>query len=298
MQKWKAHASLFVANLIYAGNYSIAKEVMPEYITPFGFIVLRVIGALLLFFTVEKILGSEKIQRADFPRLIACGVFGVAINQLMFFKGLSLSAPINAALIMITTPIIVLILSSFILKERLTLSKFFGIALGASGALLIILGTAGDGGQISASLGDIFIMINAISYALYLVLVKPLMVRYHPLTIMKWTFFFGLFIVVPSGIGELPSVEWSAFSNYIWACIFYVVVCTTFFAYLFNTIALNSVSPTVVSAYVYLQPILASLIALLWGKDDLSVEKLLAAALIFSGVYLVSFYPSKPVTKP
>jgi len=285
---WLAHLALFGANLIYGLNYTLAKEVMPEYILPYGFIFCRVTGALGLFWLLSALFYKERIEKKDIPRLMICGLFGVSINQLLFFKGLNLSVPINASIIMTTNPILVLILATIIAKEKLTWIKSLGVGLGISGALMII--TFQQGFQLGTStwLGDVLIFINATSYGLYLVIVKPLMKKYKPITIIKWVFLFGYIIVFPMGWNEFTQIQWSEMPTIvIWETV-YVVVATTFFAYLFNIYALKVLSPTVASSYIYLQPVLAGLFAVWMGRDHITLLKVLAAVLIFAGVYLVS----------
>jgi drug/metabolite transporter (DMT)-like permease len=285
-QLW-AHLALLGANLIYGANYTIAKEVTPAYIMPYGLVVLRCIGAVPLFWLVGMRF-KEDIKRSDLPRLLLCAVFGIAVNQLLFLKGLSLTLPINAAVIMTSTPILVLLAASVLIKERITLYKASGIALGLGGALLILLA----GKEISFSsdtfVGDLLILVNASSYGIYLVIVKPLLARYHPITVMKWVFLFGFIMVIPFGQAELREVDWSVMPPGIIVAAAYVVFGLSFFAYLFNSLALRQVSPSVVSTYIYLQPVLASMFAILAGKDALTAIKVGSAMLIFLGVYLVS----------
>ena len=295
---YKAHLALIIINLIYGANYIIAKEITPEYILPFGFILIRVSNALWLFwlfhYWFSKMSGSSnvllkrKIERKDFFRLLFCALFGVAINQLLFFKGLSMTSPINASLIMITTPIVVLVIAFFILGEKITRFKLAGIILGGLGATLIILLGHQKPDSPASLMGDIFIFINAASYALYLILVKPLMQKYHPFTLIKWIFLFGLIYVFPFGWQEFKQIEWHTFTFSVWLGVLYVVLATTFIAYLFNIYALQKVDASVVSTYIYTQPVIATSIAVLLGKDQLSSIKLIAAAFIFVGVYLVS----------
>jgi len=284
----KAHLSLFVANLIYGANYTIAKEVMPDYIMPFGFILLRVIGATLLFWILHLFYKKETILNKDYGKLAICGLFGVAINQLLFFKGLDMSTPINAAIIMTANPVMVLIFAAIIIREAITFKKSMGILLGLSGAALVILQNAAFSISSETQLGDLLVFINATSYALYLVLVKPLMTKYHPITIIKWVFLFGLIFVFPFGYSELYQVNWTSMPTIIIACVLFVVIGTTFFAYLFNIVALKELSPSIVSYYIYLQPILATVFALVLGKDEIDLVKIIGSVLIFSGVFLVS----------
>jgi drug/metabolite transporter (DMT)-like permease len=288
MQTYKVHASLLLVGLIYGANYSIAKEVMPTYIQPFGFTLLRVGAATLLFWLYHFWKGPEKVDlKKNLPRLLLCAAMGVATNQLFFLKGLNLTSPINAALIMTITPVLVLIASALLLKEHITFKKSLGIGLGLTGAVLLVLQrnpNAEDGGI----LGDILILLNAASYGVYLVVVKPLMRSYRAATIIKWIFLFGFFMVLPFGWPEFSQTNWSVIPWPIWLAILYVVVFTTFVAYLLNVWTLRYVNSSVVGIYIYLQPVFATLVAMLLGQDQPTADKLLYSLLIFSGVYLVS----------
>ena len=283
-----AHLALLGANLIYAINYSFAKDVMPNFIMPSGFILLRVIGALLLFALSYFLFVREKVERKDIFRLAICGVFGVAINQLLFFEGLNLTTPINAAIVMTTNPILVIFLSFLIIKEPITFNKSAGILLGLVGASMLILKGGGIDFSSNHQTGNLFVFINASSYALYLVIVKPMMEKYNPITVMFYVFGFGLLYVIPFGFSNLADVKWAIIPSNIYWEIAFVVVCTTFIAYLLNSSALKQLSPSTVSIYIYLQPILATLFAIFWGSDSLDRQKIIAAILIFLGVYLVS----------
>lgn len=293
--KIKAHFALLAVALIYGLNYSIAKDVMPAYVQPRAFILLRVSGAVLLFFALGAGMQREKIARSDWWRIIAAGFFGVAANQMLFFEGLNITTPISAAVIMTTNPIMVLILAAIILKAPLTWPRVFGILLGLSGALYLI--AQGKGWQHifqpGESLGNSLVMLNALSYASYLVVVKPLMARYKPFTVIKWVFLAGLFFVIPFAAQQIPAIAWSRMPSLIYWEIAFVIIGTTFFAYLLNIYALKTVSSTTVSFYIYLQPLVATASALLLGSDSPQPHMLVAAALIFAGVYLVSFYQRK-----
>lgn len=289
----RAHIGLFLANLIYGYNYIVAKEVMPRFVKPFAFIIMRVIGAFLLFLIVQQIWFREKIDRRDYGRIILCALFGVAVNQLFFFKGLSLTTPIHSAIIMTTNPIQVMLIASILIKEMITWKKIAGIFLGATGAITLIV----FGKTISLSpdtpWGDFYIFINAMSYGVFIVLVKPLMQKYHPITVITWCFFVGIFMVLPFGIEQFSEINWSTMSQPILWGIAYVVIFATFLAYLLNTTALQTLSASVVSIYVYLQPILAVIIAIIYGKDSLSWLHIVCTLCIFTGVYLVSRSPEQ-----
>ncbi|MCY7409988.1 MAG: DMT family transporter [Chitinophagales bacterium] len=286
--RFRTHLFLFLANLIYALSFTISKDVVPFYIEPFGAIVIRVTVAGFMFFLFSRIFIREKVERKDFGLLILCGIFGIAINQLFFFKGLSITTPINAALIMTTTPILVLVLSGFFHDEKITWLKIVGVMCGAAGAVLVVLSgnkiTRGSG----QTMGDIYILINAASYAIYLVIVKPLFKKYHPITIVSWVFIFGWLLVLPVGWKEFSIIQWNTFPTHIWWELAFIVIFTTFFAYLLSNIALKSATPSLVGIYIYLQPALATMIALLLNRDQYPMIKIIATVLIFVGVYLVS----------
>ena len=284
-----AHLALFSVALIYGANYSIAKLVMDDqYIQPLGFILIRVTFGLIIFWIFHSIFIKEKVERKDFFRLAACGAFGVAINQLMFFSGLALTKPIHASLIMTTTPMLVLVISSILIKERITWLKVVGLILGAIGAILLISGGTQFHLGSDQVRGDIMIFINASSYGIYLVLVKRLMMKYNPLTVVKWVFTFGWFFVLPFGLGQLAEVNWSIFETSTWLSVLYVLIFTTVLAYFLNATALKTVRPSVAGSYIYLQPLLALSVALLLGKDHLTWQKMAFGLMILLGVFLIS----------
>ena len=296
----QAHIVLFIVGTFYAINYIVAKDIMPTYIGASGFIFYRVLGATLLFWLVHFFISKERIDRKDIPRLALCALFGVAMNQLFFFNGLSLTTPINASVIMTSNPILVLLASAVILKERITISKSIGVGLGIVGALLLILLPIIMGRDTLAwsqgdSTGDLMIFINAMSYGLYLILVKPLMKKYEAMTVIKWVFTLGLIYVIPFGFEQAMEVDWMSMPQDIFWGVVYVVICVTFLVYFLNVFAMKTVSPSVVSAYIYLQPVLAGALSISLGKEKLHWIQLLAAVFIFSGVYLVSIR-KKPST--
>lgn len=284
----KAHIALFLVNLIYGGNYSIAKIALPAYIKPYGFILIRVFFACLLYWLLKAFLVQEKVSWKDKAYLFLCGMFGVATNQLFFFKGLSITSEINASLLMITTPILVMLISVFMKRESMNLIKFIGLLLGVAGALLLIAGRFNGSFQLNQlNKGDLFIVFNAISYSFYLVLVKKMMEKYNPLTVISHVFLFGLIPVAFIGFKQFSEVEWSSFTPAVWLSVIYVVIATTFLAYLLNVYALKRVNPSLVGIYIYLQPLFAAFISILLGKP-LSMIHFIAALLIFSGVFFVS----------
>ena len=291
-RKLIAHILLFLVNLFYGANFIVSKLVMPAFILPQAFILIRVTITTVMFFMVGFFWGNEKVALKDYPLLIACSLVGVVINQEMFFAGLNITTPINGALIMIMTPILVMVISFITGHEKLSWQKVTGMLLGTAGAFIIISGK-GLNFSSKTALGDFYILLNASSYAVYLVIVRPLMKRYHPMTIIKWVFLFGVPWVMLMGAKQFGTIRWESFGTSTWLAVAFVVFCTTFCAYLFNVIALREVHSSIVGAYIYLQPILATLISVAVGKDAITVEKVVSAVLIFSGVYMVSFAGKK-----
>jgi len=283
----KVHLSLFLVSLIYAATFSIAKEVMPYYIKPMGLITIRVWGAVSLLWVTHFLFVKESIYgKKDFLMLLKCAVFGVAANMLLFFKGLAITTPINAAILMVTTPLFVAFFSFFLLNEKVTKLKVIGLCFGVFGAILLLLGPSLSFNS-STLWGDVMVMTNAIIYAYYLIIAKPLLHKYSPLTVIKWTFFFGGLLVIPFGFTELKEVKWQAIPNSIWSAIIFLIIGATYITYVLNAWALRNANATLVGAYIYLQPVLATIIAVSIGKDSLTLPKVLFSLLIFIGVYLV-----------
>ncbi|MFM2018468.1 MAG: hypothetical protein RL007_2124 [Bacteroidota bacterium] len=282
-----AHLSLICSMIIYAAGFSIIKEVTPEHVSPAGFVALRVIGATPLLWLAGLFI-KEKVAKKDLRRLALLSLFGVSINQSLFVRGMALTSPISGAIIMITSPLLVLIIGNLILKEKITWQRITGILIGLGGAALLILsGTISSEKQDNA-LGDIFIFINAVSWGTFLVLVKPLMQKYHTITVLKWVFLFGMIILIPLGWTGMMDVAWPELTGRTWFGIIFVVVAVTYIAYLMNIYGLKILSPTVVSAYIYLQPLLAAGIAVSLGKDEITWQKSISAILILGGVMLAS----------
>ncbi|MFT5248627.1 MAG: drug/metabolite transporter (DMT)-like permease [bacterium] len=280
------------ASVIYGVNHTIAKNLMPDIIQPYGFIFLRISGATLLFWLLSLFFPFEKVDRKDWLRFLACGLFGMTINMLMFFKGLSLSTPINSSVVITLVPVILLILSVIFLKEKITWRKYVGIGLGLLGALfLIFFGMKIQNNAPNIPLGNVLFLVNATSYSIYLIIVKPLVKKYNSITLMKWLFLIAFIINFPIGINEFIAVEWSQLPVDIISKLAFVVIGTTFFTYLFNIYALKQLKPSTIGALIYLQPVIAVLFAIIVGSDSLTPIRVGAAALIFIGVFLSTRKP-------
>ncbi len=278
------------ATIIYGLNHTIAKNVMPTYITPFGFILLRVLGAAILFWLVSFFIKPEKIEKKDWPRLIACSFLGMVINMLAFFKGLELSTPVNSSVIITISPIIVFIFSAILLKEKIQFSKTIGIISGFIGAVILVLYTSKTGiNAPNIPLGNVLFIVNSFAYGLYLVMVKPLIEKYNIITLLKWLFLLAVFLNLPVTFNEFVSVKWAdlPIKDAVLPMLF-VVLGTTFCTYLFNAYALRTLSPSTVSSFIYLQPIVGIVYAVSTKSDTLSLVSVTGMVLIFIGIYLVT----------
>ena len=288
-QRTLALIATSIATLIYGVTFTIAKEVMPLYIKPYGFILLRVGGAAMVFWLLGLFIKAKSIEKSDYKKIIIAAFFGVGLNMLTFFKGLSYTTPISASVIMVTSPILVLIFASLLLKEKLILRKIIGVVIGLIGAvILIVYGTSPNGDAQNMMLGNLLVFINAASYAMYLVQVKKLIAKYNPIMFVKWLYLFGFLFVLPFGFVELLEVNWSLMPTSIYFKVGFVVLFTTCITYLFNLFALSKLKPTTVSVFIYLQPVIASIYALFVGSDSLNTVKVAATLLIFLGVFLVT----------
>ncbi|RTE54572.1 DMT family transporter [Arenibacter aquaticus] len=277
------------ATTIYGINHTIAKGVMPNYVRPFGFIFLRLFGATLLFWAISFFGPKEKLEKRDWSRIFVCAIFGMGINMLSFFKGLELSTPINSAVLITITPILVVILSALFIKEKVSLQRGIGVFLGLIGALgLVLFGAEVRQDATNIPFGNLLFIVNATSYGLYLILVKKLLEKYHPFTLMKWLFGIGLILTLPVTYSDFMKIEWQQMPMEALGAVAFVVIGTTFLTYLFNVFALTQLKASTVGVFMYLQPLIGIVFAILSGKDHLNFIKFTAIVLVLMGVYLVS----------
>ena len=290
--KWHGHIAIFAANILFGINIPIAKTLMPEWIDPVGLTFLRMSFGALAFWVVSLFTLNEKVSKKDLLILFFCAILGTTVNQLTFIEGLGMTSPIDAGLIVTMNPVMVMLISALVLKEPITSKKAGGVLIGACGALLIIWQSytinQGHGGSL---MGNLLCFISVVSYATYLVISKPIAQRYSPVTLMKWMFLFSTLITLPFAIESIwntPAFHKEVFDGQELGAIFFVLFGATFVPYLLIPLALKRIRPTTVSMYNYIQPIVASFIAVFIGQDSFSVTKLVSAALVFSGVYLVT----------
>lgn len=290
-ERTKAHIAVIAANLFYGINFSVMKYVTDKLMQPIALNLIRVFGATVLFWLMliwEK--KEQKIDKKFYARFVLCAITGVLINQILFVKGVSLTTTIRASLLMLVCPIAVVCIAAVILKEKITIFKIVGLTLGITGAALLVSLKENTGKASNILLGDVFIIINAISYAFYLVWVKPLMQHYNAVKVIRWVFTIAFFMMLPMGIQQVAAIDWTIFTFLDWVAVLFIIVAVTFCTFLFNIYGVKILGSTITGAYIYAQPLFAAFIAIVWAKDkDNLLIKIIAAMLIFVGVYLVSF---------
>jgi drug/metabolite transporter (DMT)-like permease len=283
----KAHIAVLLTNFFFATNLSLVKHISPSLIGPYGVNLFRVGIALLLFWLLWAFSKQEAgIEKKDVPRFIGCALTGVVINQMLFVKGLTITSTLHAALLMLTTPLLIGVLALWWLKEKFTMQKAVGLLFGIGGALLLILSR--DARGIASVQGDLLILINAISYAIYFIMVKPLTSRYSPLHVIRWVFTFGFIMIVPFSWQDAVEANWQSAAVSQWLALGSVVLCGTFLTYSFNSYSLKHLGAATTGSYIYTQPLFAALIAALFLQEGFSIEKVIAGVLIFGGVFLGS----------
>jgi drug/metabolite transporter (DMT)-like permease len=284
-----------VATTIYGLNHTIAKMVMPIYIGSLGLVLLRVLGATIIFWTIGLFFKSKPIEKKDRFTIIKCGLFGMSINIAAFIAGLDYSTPVNSSILIIISPIFVVILSFFIFRNKINFLKILGIIMGFIGALILIL-NADSNSSVGRNipLGNFLFIVNSISYAYYLIIVKPMAQKYDLITLFKWLFLIGLIFNFPLGINQFTDVNWSNLpvKEAILPMAF-VVICTTVMTYFLNGYALSKITSTEVAVFMYLQPIIGILFAIFTKSDTISLTIIIASILIFIGVYLTSVMKQK-----
>lgn len=295
-EKSKGHIAMLCSSIIFALNVPITKSLIPYWISPLGVTSLRLSFAAIMFWIASLFVQSEKIERKDFKTFFWGSFFGMGFNQVLFILGLSLTSPIDATIIATLSPMMVMLISAAVLKEPITVKKALGVIIGASGAILIVLAEAAKQDTIHESswLGNILILCSATSYATYLVVTRPISQKYKPVTLLKWMFLFSMIMVLPFTYSELANAKiLQTFDlNISWRLV-YMLLMGTFVAYFLIPVALKRLRPTTVGSYNYLQPLVASLAAIVVGQDVLTWEKPAAAVLVFSGVYLVTTSKSR-----
>jgi drug/metabolite transporter (DMT)-like permease len=285
-----AHAALIGTNIFFAINFTAVKQLfIGGFILPFGLNLVRVgVTTVLLWFLYLLAPQKANINREDYWRFVLCALTGITINQLLFIKGLSLTYSIHASLLMLCTPILITLLAGVLLKEKITSNKIIGLLFGVVGATTLIANRTNTGVASNVVLGDVLVILNAISYTFYFILVKPLMKSYNPVMILRTIFTIGFITMLPFCYTEFIETNWQSFTVNAWLLLTVVALGGTFFAYLFNIYGIKILGASISGAYIYAQPLLAAGIAMVFLNESINATKIVAAVLIFLGVYFVN----------
>ncbi len=291
---WKGHASMFGANIMWGLMSPVSKFIMlGGAVTPFVVTELRIGGAMLLFWLTSFFQKPEHVNHKDMASLFVASLLAIVFNQGCFIFGVSLSSPGNASIITTSMPLWAMVLAAIILKEPITGKKVLGIAAGASGALLLILGSgprvqaaSATGGP--AVWGDLLVLLAQLSYAFYIVFYKDFVSKYSLVTIMKWMFTYAFICTLPFSAGDLWRTDWNGLHVLEVAGLSFIVVGATYISYMLVVIGQKALRPTVAGMYNYIQPVVAGVVAICWGMDSFNLTKVIAVVLIFGGVYLVT----------
>ena len=293
---WKGHAAMFGANAMWGLMSPISKFIMlGGAVTPLVVTDLRIGGAMVLFWLTSFFQKPEHVSHKDLASLFVAALLGIVFNQGCFIFGVSLSSPGDASIITTSMPLWAMVLAALILKEPITGKKVLGIAAGASGALLLILGNGQNGQGTSATTaggtmiwGDLLVLLAQFCYALYIVLYKDFVNKYSLVTIMKWMFTYSFICILPFSANSLMRTDWSSLHLPELGGLSFIVVGATFISYMLIVVGQKNLRPTVAGMYNYIQPLVACIVAVCWGMDSFNFIKGMAVIFIFGGVYLVT----------
>ena len=298
LMKLKGHGSMLGANVMWGLMSPVAKFVMVGgAVTPLVVTDLRITGAMVLFWIASFFQKPERVAPKDLLKLLGASLLAIVFNQGCFIFGVGLTSPVDASIITTSMPLLAMVLAAIYLKEPITGKKVLGIAVGAAGALLLILGSH----QVSEAKaagnhyiwGDLLVLLAQFSYALYFVLFKNFVNKYSLITIMKWMFTYAFICALPFSYNDLLHTEWKSLQGTEIGALVFIVVGSTFISYVLIVIGQKNLRPTVAGMYNYVQPLVASIVAVCWGMDTFNFVKIISVALIFGGVYLVTGSRSK-----
>ena len=294
------HLAAFTAYLIFGLNIVICKDLTTSnIISPIALFCLRSIGAGTLFWIISLFLPAEKVDKMDFPKIFMASLLGFFLTQMTFLLAISQITPMDCSIINSITPINTMIIAAIVLKEPITLKKAGGVLLSFCGIIYLIMSSMHSNSTVvhTSTVGAILIILNSLCFSLYLGIFKPVIARYSVVTFMKWIFLFSTLMALPFAANEIICVEYSALpTNFVWELAF-LIICATFVAYFLIPVGQKYIRPTLVSMYSYIQPIVAIIISIYIGMDNLSATKVIAAITVFAGVMLVNYSKSAKTGK-
>ena len=285
------HLAAAGAYLIFGINVVMCRDIASaDALPPVVLFMLRAGGATLLFWLLSLFIPREKVPPGDLLRIAGAGILGVFLPQLTFLHGIALTTPVDLTIVNTTTPILTMFVAAIFLREPITWKKVLGVAVSFGGILWLILQSVvlGGGASETKPLGLVYCFANSTVFALYLGICRPVISRYSVVTSMKWMFLISLLLSLPFVLPQLPATRWGALCARQWWEVAFVILFSTFVAYFLVPYGQQRIRPTLVSMYGYLQPIVAISIAIATGMDRLTATKVLAALLVFAGVYIVN----------
>ena len=288
----QGHIFALTANILWGLMAPIGKSALMEF-SALSVTTFRMVGAAACFWLLSAFCKHEHVDHRDMLKIFFASLFALVFNQGVYIFGLSMTSPIDASIVTTTLPIVTMIIAAIYLKEPITNLKVLGIFVGAMGALTLILSSQATSNGNSSIIGDLLCLVAQISFSIYLTVFKGLSQKYSPITLNKWMFIYASMCYIPFSYHDVAGIQWTEISTAAYVQVGYVVIGGSFLAYIFIMTAQRLLRPTVVSMYNYMQPIVASIAAIIMGLGVLGWEKGVAIALVFLGVYIVTKSKSK-----
>jgi drug/metabolite transporter (DMT)-like permease len=289
------HLAGFIAYAIFGFNIIVCKDLTSDgLIPPLGIFTLRSLGAGALFWLISLFMPHQKVDRKDFPKIFIASMLGFFTCQITFLVGLPYITPMDCSIMTALAPVYTMIVAAIALKEPITLKKAGGVAISLAGVIYLILSRSAIAGGAAQTtpFGIVMIVFNILSFSMYLGIFKPLIAKYSVVTFMKWIFLFSFCVAAPFSARGLTEVDWAGIPSIQYAELAYLIICATFITYFLIPVAQKRIRPTIISMYSYVQPIIAISISIAIGMDILTWQKVLAAAMVFGGVIVVSYSKS------
>ncbi len=289
-----AHLALLLANIGWGVIAPVSKMVLLSgSITSLALSGIRITGGALLFFIFSWLLPKsmathQRIDRCDIWKLILCSILIISANQGMFIIGVGLTNPVDAAVMCSLTPVLTMILAALFLHFPITWLKAAGVIMGLVGVIILVGDSSESEKAINPVLGNLLCLGAQLCAAIYYVGFEGIIKKYSPYSLMKWMFYISVITYVPFCVPDILKIDFPSLQWNIWLGIAFIITIPTFFGYLMIPLAQRSLKPTVVSAYSYLQPVFAAIVAVILSVGDFGLSKVLAAALIFIGIAVVN----------
>ncbi len=284
-----------LAYSIFGFNIIVCKDLTSGgFLSPLAIFCLRAMGAGVLFWLISFFMPKERVEKKDYLKIFAASVLGFLICQLSFLAGIPHITPMDCSILAAISPIYTMFIAAIALKEPISLQKVSGVVISFVGIIYLILSNITSSGAAETNaFGIVMLIINSLSFSLYLGIFKPLISKYSVVTFMKWIFLFAFVMSFPFSAKEIFTANWLTVPTVQLSELAYLIICATFITYTLIPLGQKIIRPTLVSMYSYMQPIIAIVISIYIGMDTLTWQKVLAAVMVFGGVIIVSYSKSK-----